>query len=149
MSRLTRKMMGKVVLPVIPMEIKTKEDLNKYHEVRREYEAMAIKLAEYEDKEEAGEVSEEIEEKIMQEYAEDLYEEFNQVMICTGKIDMQDVVDILQLNEESNKKIVIGQKYKLKDSKSEVTITSVDDTTVGVIFSSGFEGELKISALDI
>lgn len=51
MSRLTRKMMGQVVLPVIPMEIKTKEDLNEYHKVRREYEAMAIKLAEYEDKE--------------------------------------------------------------------------------------------------
>ena len=54
MSRLTKKFADKVVLPVIPMEIKSKEDLDKFHEVRREYEAMAIKLAEYEDKEEVG-----------------------------------------------------------------------------------------------
>lgn len=52
MSRLTRKMMGQVILPMIPMEIKSKEDLDKYHEVRKEYEDMAIKLAEYEDREE-------------------------------------------------------------------------------------------------
>ena len=52
--------MGQVVVPVIPMEIKTKEDLNEYHKVRREYEAMAIKLAEYEDKEENREASEEV-----------------------------------------------------------------------------------------
>ncbi|MDU4480203.1 hypothetical protein [Clostridium sp.] len=147
MSRLTRKMMGKVVLPIIPMEINSEEDLNKYHKVRREYEVMAIKLAEYEDKEEA---LEETKEQILKEYALDLYEEFNQVMRCTGKIDMQDVVDILQLNEEKDKKIIIGQKYKLKNSKSEVTVTSIyDDKTVGVIFNSGFEGEVNISALDI
>lgn len=99
MSRLTRKIMGKVVLPVIPMEIKSKEDLDKYHEVRREYEAMVIKLAEYEDKEENNEVSDEIREEILKEYAEDLYEEFNQVAICEGKITMKDVADILQLNK--------------------------------------------------
>ncbi|HBJ2604404.1 TPA: hypothetical protein ACXDAM_000813 [Clostridium botulinum] len=52
MSRLTKKMMGKVVLPIMPMGIETKEDLYKYHEVRREYEDIAIKLAEYEDREE-------------------------------------------------------------------------------------------------
>lgn len=52
MSRLTKKFAGKVVLPSIPMEIKTKEDLDKYHEIRRECETMAIKLAEYEDREE-------------------------------------------------------------------------------------------------
>lgn len=139
--------MGKVVLPIIPMEINSEEDLNKYHKVRREYEVMAIKLAEYEDKEEA---LEETKEQILKEYALDLYEEFNQVMRCTGKIDMQDVVDILQLNEEKDKKIIIGQKYKLKNSKSEVTVTSIyDDKTVGVIFNSGFEGEVNISALDI
>lgn len=37
MSRLTRKMMNKVELPIIPMEIKSKEDLEKYHDVRRKY----------------------------------------------------------------------------------------------------------------
>lgn len=108
-----------------------------------------VYMGEIDNKGEIGEVSEETKEKIMQEYAEDLYEEFNQVARFKRKITMKDVIDILQLNEESDKKIVIGQKYKLKDSKSEVTITSVDDTTVGVIFSSGFEGELKISSLDI
>lgn len=101
MSRLTRKIMGKVVLPVIPMEIKSKEDLDKYHEVRREYEAMVIKLAEYEDKEENNEVSDETREEILKEYAEDLYEEFNQVAICEGKITMKDIIDILQLETDS------------------------------------------------
>lgn len=52
MSRLTRKMMGKVILPMIPMEINTREDLENWHEVRRQYDAMVIKLAEYEDREE-------------------------------------------------------------------------------------------------
>lgn len=52
MSRLTRKMMGRVVLPTIPMEIRSKEDLEKWHECRKEYENMAIKLAEYEDRDE-------------------------------------------------------------------------------------------------
>ena len=52
MNRLTRKFADKVVLPMIPIEIKSKEDLDKWHEVRKEYEAMAIKLAEYEDREE-------------------------------------------------------------------------------------------------
>ena len=47
-------MMGKVILPIIPMEIKSKEDLDKYHKVRKEYEEMAIKLAEYEDKDDTN-----------------------------------------------------------------------------------------------
>jgi len=57
-KRLTKKFGDRVILPLIPMEIKTKEDLDKYHEIRREYEAMAIKLAEYEDREERNIVNE-------------------------------------------------------------------------------------------
>lgn len=49
MKRLTKKFGNKVILPIIPMGIDSKEDLDKYHEVRREYQAMTIKLAEYED----------------------------------------------------------------------------------------------------
>lgn len=44
---------------------------------------------------------EQIREEAMKDYAGDLYEEFNQVMRCEGKITMKDVIDILQLNEES------------------------------------------------
>lgn len=50
MNRLTRKIMGRVELPTIPIEINSREDLEKFHKVRKEYEAMAIKLAEYEDR---------------------------------------------------------------------------------------------------
>ena len=49
MKRLTKKFGDKVILPIIPMEINSKEDLSKFHEIRKEYQAMAIKLAEYED----------------------------------------------------------------------------------------------------
>ena len=50
------------------------------------------------------EISEEVKEAIMKEYAEDLYEEFNQVARCEGKITMKDVVDLLQLNESEVEK---------------------------------------------
>jgi len=52
MSRLTRKFGDEVILPIIPMDINSKEDLEKYHNIRREYENMVIKLSEYEDREE-------------------------------------------------------------------------------------------------
>ena len=42
-------------------------------------------------------VPEEIKEKILQEYAEDLYEEFNQIIRIEGKITMKDVRDVLEL----------------------------------------------------
>lgn len=51
MKRLTKKSGDKVLLPIIPMGIDSKEDLNKYHKVRKEYQDVAIKLAEYEDTE--------------------------------------------------------------------------------------------------
>lgn len=44
-------------------------------------------------------IPEDIKEEILKEYAEDLYEEFNQVARCEGNITMKDVVDVLQLNE--------------------------------------------------
>jgi hypothetical protein len=43
--------MGGVELPLIPMEIRAKEDLDEFHKVRKEYETYAIRLAEYEDTE--------------------------------------------------------------------------------------------------
>ena len=43
---------------------------------------------------------EELREQAMKDYAEDLVEEFQQVMICTGQITMKDVIDMLQLNKE-------------------------------------------------
>lgn len=49
MERLTRKIAGSVALPLIPMDIKNKEDLEIYHKVRKQYEENTIKLAEYED----------------------------------------------------------------------------------------------------
>ena len=49
MERLTKKFGDKVILPIIPMGINSKEDLDKYHKVRKEYQDMAIKLAAYED----------------------------------------------------------------------------------------------------
>ena len=52
MERLTRKIAGSVALPLIPMDIKNKEDLEIYHKVRKQYEENTIKLAEYEDFEE-------------------------------------------------------------------------------------------------
>ena len=54
MERLTRKIAGSVALPLIPMDIKNKEDLEIYHKVRKQYEESTIKLAEYEDLEEQG-----------------------------------------------------------------------------------------------
>lgn len=52
MERLTKKIAGSVALPLIPMDIKNKEDLEIYHKVRKQYEENTIKLAEYEDFEE-------------------------------------------------------------------------------------------------
>ena len=52
MERLTRKIAGSVALPLIPMDIKHKADLEIYHKVRKQYEENTIKLAEYEDFEE-------------------------------------------------------------------------------------------------
>ena len=54
MERLTIKLAGSVALPLIPMDIKNKEDLEIYHKVRKQYEENTIKLAEYEDLEEQG-----------------------------------------------------------------------------------------------
>ncbi|EDT74781.1 hypothetical protein [Clostridium butyricum] len=50
-------------------------------------------------KAENNDISEEVKEEILKEYAEDLYEEFSQIARCEGKITMKDVVDVLQLNE--------------------------------------------------
>lgn len=49
MERLTKKFADNVMLPMIPMEINSKEDLEEYHRVRKEYEDYAVKLASYED----------------------------------------------------------------------------------------------------
>lgn len=49
MERLTGKFGDKVVLPIIPMEIKNQSDLEGFHKVRKKYEENTIKLAEYED----------------------------------------------------------------------------------------------------
>lgn len=49
MDRLTEKMGDRVLLPIIPMEIRNAEDLEKYHDTRRKYEENTIRLAEYED----------------------------------------------------------------------------------------------------
>lgn len=54
MGRLTKKIAGKVILPLIPMDIKNKDDLETYHKARKQYEENTIKLAEYEDLEEQG-----------------------------------------------------------------------------------------------
>lgn len=54
MERLTKKIAGKVILPLIPMDIKNKDDLETYHKARKQYEENTIKLAEYEDLEEQG-----------------------------------------------------------------------------------------------
>lgn len=43
-------------------------------------------------------VPEEIKEQILKEYAEDLFEEFQQIMRFEGKITLKDVADILQIN---------------------------------------------------
>lgn len=48
MERLTECMMGKAVLPMIPMEIKDHKDLSKFHSIRKWYEDRVIRLAEYE-----------------------------------------------------------------------------------------------------
>ena len=52
MERLTKKIAGKVFLPLPPMNIKNQDDLETYHKVRKQYEENTIKLAEYEDFEE-------------------------------------------------------------------------------------------------
>lgn len=49
MKRLTKKFGDKVLLPSLPMGINSKEDLDKFHEVRRDIESKIIRLAEYED----------------------------------------------------------------------------------------------------
>lgn len=49
MERLTEKFGDKVVLPIIPMEIRSKSDLERFHKARKKYEENTIKLAEYED----------------------------------------------------------------------------------------------------
>lgn len=49
MKRLTEKFGDKVILPIIPMQINNKKELDNFHEVRRDIEAKIIKLAEYED----------------------------------------------------------------------------------------------------
>jgi len=38
MERLTRKFGDKIILPMIPMEIKTSDDLENYHKVRKDIE---------------------------------------------------------------------------------------------------------------
>ena len=43
MERLTKKIAGSVALPLIPMDIKNKEDLEIYHKVRKQYEENTIK----------------------------------------------------------------------------------------------------------
>jgi hypothetical protein len=50
--RLTKKFAGKIILPMIPMEIKSKNDLENFHKIRKEYENITFKLAEYEDRDE-------------------------------------------------------------------------------------------------
>ena len=52
MPRLTSKFFGKTVLPIIPMNIATRHDLDEYHKQRKFYEECAIRLSEYEDAEE-------------------------------------------------------------------------------------------------
>lgn len=44
-------------------------------------------------------VPEEIKEQILKEYAEDIFEEFQQIERFEGRITLKDVVDILQINE--------------------------------------------------
>lgn len=44
-------------------------------------------------------VPEEITEQILKEYAEDLFEEFQQIERFEGKITLKDVMDILQINQ--------------------------------------------------
>ncbi|WP_252214449.1 hypothetical protein [Clostridium sp. VAP41] len=44
-------------------------------------------------------VTEEIMEQILKEYAEDLFEEFQQIERIEGKITLKDVADILQINQ--------------------------------------------------
>lgn len=48
-KRLTNKFGDKVILPMIPMQIESKEDLENYHKVRKEYEDNTIRLSSYED----------------------------------------------------------------------------------------------------
>ena len=49
MERLTKPLCGGYELPMIPMEIKTQDDLQKFHEVRKFYESCAIRCGQYED----------------------------------------------------------------------------------------------------
>lgn len=48
-----------------------------------------------------NDIPEVLTEKLLKEYAEDLFEEFQQVERFEGKITMKDVVDILQIEVES------------------------------------------------
>ncbi|WP_158678734.1 hypothetical protein [Clostridium cagae] len=45
-------------------------------------------------------IPEEIMEQILKEYAEDLFEEFQQIERIEGKITLKDVMDILQINQQ-------------------------------------------------
>lgn len=49
MERLTKPLCGGYELPMIPVEIKTQDDLQKFHEVRKFYESCAIRCGQYED----------------------------------------------------------------------------------------------------
>lgn len=49
MERLTKPLCGGYELPMIPMEIKTQDDLQKFHEARKFYESCAIRCGQYED----------------------------------------------------------------------------------------------------
>jgi len=50
MERITTKFADRVILPMMPISpYYNLKELDKFHEVRREYEEFAIKLAEYED----------------------------------------------------------------------------------------------------
>jgi hypothetical protein len=45
-------------------------------------------------------IPEEIKEKLSEEYAEDIFEEFQQIQRFEGKITLKDVADILQIGED-------------------------------------------------
>ncbi|WP_455797576.1 hypothetical protein [Clostridium butyricum] len=83
---------------------------------------------ESENKEESGEVSDEAKEEILKEYSEDLYQEFNQITRCEGKITMKDVADILQLNESAIKNIypLYEARVQLKGSNISINFESND-----------------------
>ncbi len=57
-------------------------------------------LCRKESKEQGEDIPEEITEKILKEYAEDIYQEFMQIDRFEGKITLKDVADILQIESE-------------------------------------------------